>query len=270
MMAYTTEDYERDMATREKIEFKDEKGLCAWFERWLKDTGWEVYKEVSTRNGYCDFVAVREIDGEEVRWGVEAKMSCSADVIRQAENNLGLFNAVSIVTPFEPNYIFEKHMRDLGIGCIQIQKTVRYSTNYYKFFEERPHDVKNLTSERSPVEGLWVPGNWGVHIEMTAKRRQIKSDNSYELHDLYKNEDAGVTGVEKLTPYKLSVMKILDYAQEKGGWVDVTSMINEIGDTLHWHDVRAGVRNACGKWETDRFDTKMEKRKYYIRAKDEV
>lgn len=252
----------------EKVTFKTEAEMLVWVVRWLKDTGWEVYQEVSTYNGYCDIVAVRTINGREYRWAIEGKTACNSDVIMQAWKNQRHFDFVSVCTPFEPNFIYEHFMREKRIGCIVVKKP------------ERSKYTKDLHCARYMFKPNWYAGtekhteNFEINkidfIDVVMEAPLIIPDkrDGVELHKLYKNETAGTTGQERTTPYKISVHKIKEYCEGKE-WVDISTMIEEIGNDLHWRNVRQGVLNVVGKWEVKDFDSKQEKRKYYIRLSND-
>jgi hypothetical protein len=255
----------------EEVTYSSEAELLAWLVRWLNDTGWEVFQEVSTPHGHCDVVAVRTIEGTEVRWAIEGKMSCNSEVILQAEANMKYFDFVSVCTPpCEVNPIYDGYMKMRGIGRVMVERSSKARDKWSKgsltHARYRFHP-KFWGGTTSPVLTVDVGTNAAVRVDETALPLPGRKKDLVELHALYKNETAGKNSGERVTPYKVSVHKVAEFLRGRG-WVDLSDVVAAIGSELHWHDVRAGLRNMAGSWESGTFDTKLEKRKYYIKVKD--
>jgi len=253
-------DTHQAMKDAEKILYDNEAGLLVWLERWLKDTGWEVFKEVSSPNGYTDIVATRTLeDGSKIRWGIEGKMSCNCDVIFQAERNKPYYDYVSIATPAEPNQIFKTYLRERSIGCLYVPKW-KEDNSYAVYYWGEKAGYNNV----SPIDGWHCFKNYGIDVLSTADRLTPKHGSKVELHELQKDEIAGKNCGERLTPYKMSVMKILDYLEGKD-YTEINKIVEDIGDSLHWSAVKQGVRKAVMEWERDKFEHTYKGRTVLVR-----
>ena len=248
------------------VVFNNEAGLLVWLVRFLVDTGWEVFQEVSVAGGYCDVVARREIDGKLVTWAIEGKMACNSEVILQAERHLDTFDYVSICTPMKPNPIYEEYMEDYGIGCLVISKPElirgkwakdlenKYDSSKYMFFTMDWGGLKEY------VAGFKTGKNECLDVELVARKNKVT--HTVELHELHKLEVAGKQSGERVTPYKLSVLRMQEYLKDKESAL-IDDMIKDLGDGLHWHSKKPGIDNVVLKWEKDKFEfIKVNKKKH--------
>jgi len=253
----------------EKVIFSNEKEMLVWVVKYLEDTGWNVFQEVSTSHGYCDIVAKREVDGKLISWGIEGKMACNSEVIIQAVRNVDCFDFVSICTPFSPNPIYEEYLEDNGVGVLIIKKPMKVKNRWSR--EETVDCAKYnylpkwYAGESEPIKGFTVGVADYLRVYRTAPLNIVK--HITETHELYKTMTAGSKNSERITAYKISVFEIEKYLKEKGT-VLVDTLLKELKDKLHWHNPKNGISNVVNQWETKTFEFIRIKNKRHIRLKN--
>lgn len=251
----------------EKVIFNNESEMLAYLVRFLEDTGWNVFQEVSTRHGYCDVVAKRIIDGVEISWGIEGKMACNSEVILQAVRNVDCFDYVSICTPMAPNPIYEEYLEDNGVGVLIIEK--QQKSKYHDSGVKASHYMfmpKWWAGEQEYVKGFITGLNQFLRVHRTAPKNAVK--HITETHELYKTMSAGAHHSERTTPYKISVFEIEKYLKDNGT-VLVDTLLKELKDKLHWHNPKNGISNVVNKWEYKTFEFVKINNKRHIKLKEQ-
>lgn len=246
---------------QEKI-YDNEAGMLALLEKVLLANNFEVYKEVSTPNGYCDIVATIPIGGKIYRWGIEGKMVCSDAVIAQAHNNIEFFDYVSICTPKDPNWIYRDFMKRNGIGCIGLSQS-----SYFP--EEAIKGELHMWEGESKVEilpNVFTQCYSSLHHTLLPILNPRPKSERVTLHELHKLEMAGKSAGERLTTYKLTVMKIQEYLKGRG-WVPIKTILVDLKDDLYWSNPRNGLYNVC-HWEEEKFEQKREGMVSFMKLKE--
>lgn len=239
--------------------YDNEAGMLALLEKVLLENGFEVYKEVETPNGFCDIVAVLKTADREIRWGIEGKMQCNEAVIKQAYNNKELLDYVSICTPAEPNWIYKEFMKHHGIGILKIPQYTWEEGVYKDGLNMLEGEIKHILPHYE------IPLYDGLHI-MSVPVFNLNKKKDVTLHELQKLEKAGKSSGERLTTYKMTVIKIQEYLKGKD-WVNIKTILKEMEADLYWSNPRAGLYNIFQSWEVDKFEYRYENRVSEVRLK---
>lgn len=239
--------------------YSSEAGMLALLEKVLLENLFEVYKEVQTPNGYCDIVATYNMPDKQIRWAIEGKMSCNEAVIGQAYANKRYFDYVSICTPKEPNWIYKDFLKSNGIGIIEVNQNAVYSGHV----KGELHMYEGDQNEILP--GLMIPQYRSFSHSIPRIYPNPKT-NSITLHELHKLERAGKSAGERITTYKLTVIKIQEYLRGKG-WVPIKTMLVDLKDDLYWSNPRNGLYNVC-HWEEEKFEQKREGMVSFMKLKE--
>jgi hypothetical protein len=248
--------------------YVNEAGMMGLLDAVLIDNGFEVFKEVSTPHGYCDMVATKEVNGQTIRWAIEGKMQCNDKVIKQALDNREYFHYCSIVAPQAPNFIYADFLKRNGIGVLVLTKD--------NFFSEPPYDgliqFKSHNPLRLPLftnSDVSLPDYFNLSIKSPSVFNPHAKIDRVLLHELHKIETSGKKSGERITLYKLTVLKVQSYLAGKG-FVCIDDILKDMVADLYWANPRQGIRNMCSVWEEEKFETKYEQRKTYIKNRDAV
>lgn len=166
----------------------DEKSLAKIVVEYLESSGFDVFQEVETVNGYCDIVATKN----EELFTIETKMQFSFDVLEQAKHNKKIANYTYIAVPFpkKGSLKFKCEIATLlGIGVIVVypDKSCELITE-----SQRINKIK-----RKPKLKDWQKDNEaGGKERMTSFKRLIIDINDYlilnesaSFKELYENID---------------------------------------------------------------------------------
>jgi len=183
--------------------FKDESSLAESVVCWLKNEGWEVYKEVKPLklNEVADIVAVK--DGK--IWIVECKVSYGSKVLEQAYKWKKYVDYVSVATQrtYHQNIVLDFFLNEKGIGRFWVAPPANEALSYgYVYLSKKPEE--NLTPNREII---------------------LKS-----LREEQKSSIAGSLAGSVITPYKITIDQIKNLLLDKGALT-----IHEIVDSIKHH-----------------------------------
>jgi hypothetical protein len=241
--------------------YNNEAGMLGFLEKVLLANGFQVYKEVSTPNGYCDIVATYNTPEKQIRWGIDGKMVCSDAVIGQAYHNRKYFDYVSICTPKDPNWIYEDFLKRNGIGQITLSQTACYT-------EEALRGELHVWGKdfNQILPNIHIPYYDALDFNLMPVINPTPRHNEIVLHELQKLEQAGKSAGERLTQYKMTVIKIQEYLKGKD-WVSMKDILKDLQPDLYWSNPRAGLHNVWG-WEEGKFETKRDGRDTLVKNKE--
>jgi len=212
--------------------YNSEKDLGVDFVRFLRDNGFETWQEVvlgETGMGTptADIVAKKE--GEFYLFELKTKISDT--LLEQVVNRKHFFNHAYAVIPELPR-----------------RKIARHNTTHLN----RISDVKKYYIERRGI-GLILfkpdtPENIFTGLEKFQRiEPQKKSKDCWQLQTYLKIEqqlsEAGSKFGEKITPFKLSIKKMIDFLNEsQAKRITITKKSMWVALDLHW----ASYSSMCG------------------------
>lgn len=211
----------------QKQEFKTESELALIIETWLKNSGWEVFKEVKPKTGthIADIVALK--NGEIVI--IETKLHYGTQVLEQAHNWLKVAHRIYVGVPANnySNIVLNHFLRFHGIGQILVF---------------------------SPTENR--PGYCRINIEAKKVEPEYKAHILGSLHIKQKDSIAGSKGGGHVTPYSLTIDNIRDFLKNNGP----TTIEEIVKNITHHYASQSNAVSTLSKRlvevETD-FDYKM-------------
>jgi len=174
--------------------FKSEEEFAEIIVKWLKKNGWEVYQEVQVNKysgSIADIVALK--NGK--YWIIECKLNFGFKVMAQADNWKNFANYVSIAVPYTKKVLFKiKLCKLLNIGIL----TVNYN---------------NWALDKSISE------RWQIEEDLKASEQELKYKNLIsQLTERHKTfAKAGNNYGKRITPFKLTVEKLINYVKENNG-----------------------------------------------------
>jgi hypothetical protein len=115
-------------------------------------------------------------------------------------------------------------------------------------------------------QDMALPDYWNLKIHSVAVRTIKPQIERVLLHELHKTEISGKKSGERLTLYKMTVMKVQSYLAGKD-WTLVNDLLIDLKDDMYWADPKSGIRNMCSVWEVDKFDTQYIDRKLCVKNK---
>lgn len=207
------------------IKFNNEEELATYFQKYLKDNGFDCYPEVvfDRFSGRPDIVAVKE----EKVYVFECKMNFGLSVVSQAYRwfshynpNYGFPDYIYTVTPYKKsskrrNDLLDDVMKENGIGHIMIGDP---RVNRMWLFDGSKHFY-----------------NKDIHSVLDAKPQKDNEKYSRilqeQLYDDMKEANAGTTGTEIMTPFKRTMNRVKEVMQDGVARTarDVLPLVKEIG-----------------------------------------
>jgi len=174
--------------------FKSEEEFAEIIVKWLKKNGWEVYQEVQV-NSYggsiADIVALK--DGK--YWIIECKLNFGFKVMAQADGWKNFANYVSIVVPYTKRVLFKiKLCKLLNIGVLTL--------SYNQWLRDQSIDE-----------------HWRVNVDLKASKQELLHKSLInQLTEKHKTfAKAGNNYGKRITPFNLTVEKLVNYVKENNG-----------------------------------------------------
>lgn len=256
--------------------FASEVELADAVARWAEAHGWEVWKEVSTRDGDIDLLLTQG----RTMWIVETKLRLSHEVLEQAYRRLSYAHYVSVAVPSLPSgkdasMVNQHFMESFGIGLIEVghPDNHRWTRRVTQLANEgrlttmipaaEPDWAHVCREEIRPK--VWRPNDLSVWIpwERNAAKlsfRRIRAKRMAELRAFLRPEHktlvAGAKNGSQLTPWKITFIEVQRFLRERG-----PSTIKEIV---------AGCKAVTDYYRTDRLAKAGLARMIEIKAKEFV
>jgi len=203
-----------------KQEFKSEEEFAEIIVKWLKKNNWEVYQEVQINRyggSIADIVALK--DGK--YWIIECKLNFGFKVMAQADEWRNFANYVSIAVPRLARTQFrEKICNLLNIGIITI------SYNQWLRNQDIDEHWKVTEDLKAPEQELQHKGLIG---QLTEKHKTYaKAGNNYG---------------KRITPFKLTVEKLIEYVKNNNG----TLLKKAIKNIQHHYSTNNSANGSLAK-----------------------
>jgi len=175
--------------------FNSEEEFAEIIVKWLKQNDWTVYQEVQAKYGSSIADIVAEKDGK--YWIIECKLNFGFKVMQQADEWRHFANYVSIAVPYHKHSRFrEKICKLLNIGVIAVNCRYRYGYSEQNIVEN--HSLQVLI----PKIEQELRHKYLINILNEKHKTFAKAGNSYG---------------QRLTPFKLTVEKLIDYVRKNNG-----------------------------------------------------
>lgn len=187
--------------------FKSEEEFAEIIVKWLKSNGWEVYQEVQLNRhagSIADIVALK--DGK--YWIIECKLNFGFNVMSQADEWRYFANYVSVAIPYTNKTLFRvKLCKLLNIGVLTVI--------YNQWLRDQSIDK-----------------HWQVNEDLKALEQELKYKSLInQLTEKHKTfAKAGNNYSKRITPFKLTVEKLVNYVKENNG-----SLLREVVKKIDHH-----------------------------------
>jgi len=171
-----------------KHSFKSEEEFAEIIVKWLKHNGWEVYQEVQPYQygNTADIVAEKE----RKYWIIECKLNFGFAVMAQADRWNGHANYVSIAVPLTKANPFKRKICELlNIGVLRVSKDWYKENEFHinEYLEPKEHELE--------LKGL-------INSLTEKHKTYAKAGNNYG---------------KRITPFKLTVEKLIEYVKNNNG-----------------------------------------------------